>query len=58
MGWIYMDVVLTCLNCLDEGEENLFGQESDFDDKEGITVAVRFSEMVSSSPYLVLWTFS
>ncbi|KPI42800.1 uncharacterized protein AB675_1779 [Cyphellophora attinorum] len=50
MGRIYTDVVLTCLNCLDAGDENLFGQESEFDDKEGIAVAVRFAEMVS--PYV------
>lgn len=47
MGRIYTDVVLTCLNCLDNTDDNLFGPESDFTDPDGVTVAVRFSETVS-----------
>ncbi len=39
-------MVLTCLNCLDKTDENVFGSESNFEDKDGVTVAVRFSETV------------
>lgn len=46
MGRIYTEVVLTCLNCLEKTEENIFGQEDDFSDKDGVSVAVRFSETV------------
>jgi hypothetical protein len=49
MGRIYAEVVYTCLNCLDTTEENLFGQEDEFVDPDGVTVALRFSETVSRS---------
>ncbi|CAI6230900.1 unnamed protein product [Periconia digitata] len=46
MGRRYTDVVLTCLSCLDDTEENIFGHESEFTDSDGVGVAVRFSETV------------
>ena len=47
MGRTYTDVVKTCLNCLDDGDDNVFGPKSEFMDSDGVTVAVRFSETVS-----------
>lgn len=47
MGRLYTDVVLTCLSCLDDTDDNVFGRKSEFADPDGVTVAVRFSETVS-----------
>lgn len=49
MGRIYTGVVKTCLHCLDDSDDNIFGSPSEFIDPDGITVAVRFAETVSES---------
>lgn len=48
MGRKYTDVVLACLTCLDSGATTL-GDDSDFEDEDGILVAVRYIEKVSAS---------
>ena len=48
MGSKYSRVVETCLTCLDEGNED-FGDESEFQDGDGILVAVRYIEKVRYS---------
>ncbi|KAI9783930.1 MAG: hypothetical protein M1839_002875 [Geoglossum umbratile] len=45
LGDMYTDIVLTCLNCLDPGNE-AFGSEQDLADEDGILVGVRFIEKV------------
>ena len=45
MGPKYSRIVETCLTCLDEGNEN-FGDESEFQDEDGVLVAVRYIEKV------------
>lgn len=44
MGKRYTEVVLQCLTCLDV--DNRFGNESDFEDEDGIKVGVRYIEKV------------
>lgn len=46
MGTRYSEIVLTCLTCLDPGNAD-FGDESEFQDKDGIQVGVRYIEKVS-----------
>lgn len=43
----YRNVVLACLTCLDK-ENNLFGDEAEFTDQDGIIVGVRYIEKVST----------
>ena len=45
MGTRYAEVVETCLTCLDEGNAD-FGDEAEFQDRDGILVAVRYIEKV------------
>lgn len=58
MGRRYAEVVETCLTCLDPGNID-FGDESEFQDRDGILVAVRYIEKVgypfhSPPPHLSL----
>ncbi|PLB37688.1 uncharacterized protein BDW47DRAFT_131935 [Aspergillus candidus] len=50
VGDVYTEVVVTCLGCLDSGEENVFGTERDLRvklrDEDGVVVGVRFAENV------------
>ncbi|KAI9713713.1 MAG: hypothetical protein M1812_006551 [Candelaria pacifica] len=46
MGKRYTEVVLSCLTCLDKDNEN-FGDESEFEDDDGILVGVRYIEKVN-----------
>lgn len=46
MGEKYTQVVVSCLTCLDKDNEG-FGDESEFEDEDGILVGVRFIEKVS-----------
>ena len=45
MGQRYTDVVISCLTCLDK--DNGFGDQSEFEDQDGILVGVRYIEKVS-----------
>ncbi|KAF2103107.1 hypothetical protein NA57DRAFT_31853, partial [Rhizodiscina lignyota] len=45
MGCKYAKIVETCLTCLDEGSDD-FGDESEFQDEDGVLVAVRYIEKV------------
>ncbi|RYP66865.1 hypothetical protein DL771_007587 [Monosporascus sp. 5C6A] len=45
MGTKYSKVVETCLTCLDEGNED-FSDETEFQDEDGILVAIRYIEKV------------
>ncbi|KAH8693007.1 hypothetical protein BGW36DRAFT_410172, partial [Talaromyces proteolyticus] len=45
MGTRYSEVVVTCLTCLDPGNVD-FGDESEFQDEDGIQVGVRYIEKV------------
>lgn len=45
MGTRYSRVVETCLTCLDKGNED-FGDESEFQDEDGVAVGVRYIEKV------------
>ncbi|KAK5050438.1 hypothetical protein LTR84_003719 [Exophiala bonariae] len=47
MGKRYTEIVVACLTCLDKGVTTL-GEESDFEDEDGILVAVRYIEKVST----------
>ncbi|PQE11289.1 HET-s domain protein [Rutstroemia sp. NJR-2017a BVV2] len=47
MGRKYTEIVVTCLTCLDK-TDNLFGDEEDFLDEDGVLVGVRFIEKVKS----------
>ena len=53
MGVKYSQVVLSCLKCLDEGNEG-FGDQSQFQDKDGILVAVRYIEKVCRHDFLLI----
>lgn len=53
MGQIYTDVVLSCLKCLDSNNE-VFGDQSDLEDEDGIEVGVRYIEKVWFFPSLKL----
>ncbi|RDW94235.1 uncharacterized protein DSM5745_01557 [Aspergillus mulundensis] len=46
IGRIYTEVVVSCLTCLDKDNE-LFGDEKEFQDEDGIQVGVRYIEKVS-----------
>jgi hypothetical protein len=46
MGSKYANIVQTCLTCLDKGNED-FGDESEFQDRDGVLIAVRYIEKVS-----------
>ena len=46
MGTRYSEIVVTCLTCLDPGNID-FGDESEFQDEDGIQVGVRYIEKVS-----------
>lgn len=48
MGTRYSEVVVTCLTCLDPENED-FGDETQFQDEDGIEVGVRYIEKVSVS---------
>ncbi|PYI31380.1 hypothetical protein BP00DRAFT_415681 [Aspergillus indologenus CBS 114.80] len=45
MGNIFTEVVVSCLTCLDKGNE-LFGDEEEFLDDDGILVGVRYIEKI------------
>ncbi|KAM0277816.1 hypothetical protein ACHAQH_005520 [Verticillium albo-atrum] len=45
LGDLYTDVVVTCLTCLDDDNE-VFSNEEQFLDEDGITVGVRFVESI------------
>ena len=46
MGLTYTEVVLSCLTCLDPGATNMFANESDLYDVDGILVGVVFIEKI------------
>lgn len=46
MGIVYVDVVVSCLTCLDVKTTNLFGDEKDLHDQDGILVGVAFIEKI------------
>lgn len=46
MGTRYSEVVVTCLTCLGPGNTD-FGDESEFQDEDGIQIGVRYIEKVS-----------
>lgn len=48
MGTRYSDIVETCLTCLDP-DNNGFGDESEFEDEDGILVGVRYIEKASAT---------
>ncbi|KAJ5952244.1 uncharacterized protein N7479_010657 [Penicillium vulpinum] len=45
MGKIYTDTVINCLTCLDSGSQ-IFQDESEFEDEDGILVGVRYIEKI------------
>ncbi|KAK5110491.1 hypothetical protein LTR85_001020 [Meristemomyces frigidus] len=45
MGGLYEEVVVNCLTCLDAGNVE-FGDASEFEDSDGVTVGVRYIEKV------------
>jgi hypothetical protein len=50
MGELYEQVVLNCLTCLDDDNTD-FGDESEFDDSDGVSVGIRYIEKVD----VTLW---
>jgi len=46
MGKKYTEVVLSCLTCLDSGVTNMFEDEDDLYDEDGILVGVAFIEKI------------
>ena len=48
MGLLYTEVVLSCLTCLDSGTTNMFANEKDLYDEDGILVGVVFIEQILS----------
>ena len=48
MGLTYTDVVLSCLTCLDSEKTNMFANEADLYDEDGILVGVCFIEKILS----------
>ena len=46
MGTVYTELVVSCLTCLDHGENNTFVEEAKLLDKDGILVGVAFVEKV------------
>jgi hypothetical protein len=53
MGWLYSEVVLSCLTCLDQDNER-FGDRSEFQDEDGIEVGVRYIDKVRESLPILL----
>jgi hypothetical protein len=53
MGSIYTDVVVSCLTCMDKHNEG-FGDETGFEDEDGILVGVRYIEKVIVPLKLIL----
>jgi hypothetical protein len=52
MGKVYTNVVVSCLTCLDPGNQG-FGDERSFMDEDGILVGVRYIEKVRlKAPFL------
>ncbi|KAF3479607.1 uncharacterized protein GIQ15_06583 [Arthroderma uncinatum] len=49
MGDVYSRVVVNCLTCLDKDNAD-FGDESEFQDEDGVLVAVKYIEKVITSP--------
>ncbi|KAL9622241.1 MAG: hypothetical protein Q9160_003424 [Pyrenula sp. 1 TL-2023] len=49
MGTRYTKLVMSCLNCLDPEETNIFGTRADLEDEDGIIVGVQYIEKVSIS---------
>jgi hypothetical protein len=49
MGNRYAQIVVTCLTCLDEDNAE-FGDKSEFEDGDGVLVAVRYIEKVQIDP--------
>ena len=47
MGEKYMNVVINCLSCMDRSNED-FGNESEFQDSDGILIGVKYIEKVCS----------
>lgn len=54
MGSIYSQVVETCLTCLDLENSN-FGNDTEFEDEDGIRVGVRYIEKVSYILILLIY---
>jgi hypothetical protein len=48
MGDKYTDIVVTCLTCLDESNTD-FGDDSEFEDADGVLIGVRYIEKVRCS---------
>jgi serine/threonine protein kinase len=48
MGFSFTDIAISCLNCLDVEETNLFGKEDDLQDQDGIVVGVQYIEKVNA----------
>jgi len=48
MGDKYTEIVITCLTCLDESN-TAFGDESEFEDADGVLIGVRYIEKVRQS---------
>jgi hypothetical protein len=46
MGKKYTEVVVSCLTCLDSGTTNMFENEDDLYDEDGILVGVAFFEKI------------
>lgn len=47
MGEVYAEVMINCLTCLDDDNDD-FGDEREFDDEDGVAVGVRYIEKVSA----------
>ena len=45
MGDTYTEVVINCLTCLDEDNED-FGNPEEFEDEDGVQIGVRYIEKV------------
>ncbi|KAK4916902.1 hypothetical protein LTR66_016983, partial [Elasticomyces elasticus] len=46
MGEKYMNIVINCLSCMDKSNED-FGNESEFQDSDGILIGVKYTEKIS-----------
>ncbi|KAI9924255.1 hypothetical protein AWENTII_003040 [Aspergillus wentii] len=46
IGDKYTDLTVSCLMCLDKGDQNTFGSEAELRDKDGIIVGVRYIEKI------------
>lgn len=55
MGKVYTNVVVSCLTCLDRGNQG-FGDESEFMDEDGVLVGIRYIEKVGTRPLLEVST--